>query len=122
MLVFTNADEKQSPTVIGAGCELKGDMKTDHTVQIHGHIVGNITATTVVIGRGGTVIGKIIADTLFLHGTLDGPAIVDTANVFSNAQMTGVLSYRTLNITNNTGLDCKLSTRRDDNKGTNNDK
>lgn len=121
MLAFTNADEKQSPTVIGAGCELKGDMKTDHTVQIHGHIVGNITASTVVIGRGGMVIGKVVADTLFLHGTLDGPATVDTANIFSNAQMTGVLSYRTLNITNNTGLDCKLSKRKDD-KDKKNDK
>ena len=112
MLAFTNANEKQSPTVIGAGCDLKGDIKTDHTVQIHGHVVGNVTADTVIIGRGGTVIGKIVADTLFLHGSLDGPATVKTANIFSNAQMTGVLSYCTLNITGNTGLECKLSKRK----------
>ena len=49
MLAFTNAKEKQSPTIIGAGCKLTGDMKTDHTVQIHGQVVGNITAETVVI-------------------------------------------------------------------------
>lgn len=116
MLAFTNAKEKQSPTIIGAGCRLTGDMKTDHTVQIHGHIVGNITADTVVIGRGGKVVGKVIATTLFLHGTLDGPATVSTANVFSNAQMTGILSYHTLNITGNTGLECKLAKRKDKEK------
>ena len=115
MLAFTNAKEKTSPTIIGAGCKLTGDIKTEHTVQIHGHIVGNITADTVIIGRGGKVIGKIVANDLFLHGSLDGPATVNTANVFSNAQMTGVLSYYTLNITGNTGLECKLAKRKDKN-------
>lgn len=113
MQAFTNAKEKNSPTVIGAGCKLTGDIKTDHTVQVHGYVVGNITADTIVIGRGGTVIGKITAKNLFLHGRLDGPATVNTANVFSNAQMSGTLSYFTLNITANTGLECKLAKRKD---------
>ena len=116
MLAFTNAKEKQSPTIIGAGCELTGDIKTDHIVQIHGLVIGNITAETVVIGRGGRVQGKINTTNLFLHGTLDGPAIVNIANVFNAAQMTGTLSYRTLNITGNTGLECKLSKRKDKEK------
>ncbi len=113
MLAFTNADEKTSPTIIGAGCKLTGDIKTDHSVQIHGHVVGDIVAETVVIGRGGTVEGRVLADNLFLHGTLDGPATVEIANVFSHAKMTGTLSYRTLNITSNTGLECKLAKRKD---------
>ena len=116
MLAFTNAKEKQSPTVIGAGCKLNGDIKTDHTVQIHGHIVGNIVADTVVIGRGGRVVGRVTAENLFLHGALDGPATVDTANIFSAAQMTGTLSYHTINITGNTGLECKLAKRKDKDK------
>ena len=113
MLAFTNSTEKQSPTVIGAGCHMTGDIKTDHTVQIHGSIVGDVTATTVVIGRGGMVQGKIVADNLFLHGTLNGPAIVNNANMFSAAQMIGELTYRTLNITANTALECKLTKRKD---------
>ena len=116
MLAFTNSSEKQSPTVIGAGCKLTGDIKTDHTVQIHGEVIGNITAETIVIGRGGRVVGEVRTPTLFLHGTLDGPAVVNTANVFNAAQMTGVLSYRTLNITGNTGLECKLQKRKDKEK------
>ncbi len=116
MLAFTNATEKQSPTIIGAGCKLTGDIKTDHTVQIHGEVHGNIIADTVVIGRGGYVIGEIRTPVLFLHGTLDGQAIVNTANIFNAAKMTGTLSYRTLNITGNMGLDCKLSKRKEEEK------
>ena len=116
MLAFTNSDEKQSPTIIGAGCNLDGNIKTDHTVQIHGNVRGDITATTLVIGRGGKVVGNIQAQTLFLHGSLDGDATVNVANILSNAKMTGTLSYKTLNITANTGLECKLSKRKDDKK------
>ncbi|MBQ0013385.1 MAG: polymer-forming cytoskeletal protein [Proteobacteria bacterium] len=111
MLAFTNADDKQSPTVVGAGCSIDGDITTDNTIQIHGHVDGNITADTVIIGRGATVVGKVVAETLFLHGTLEGPATVATANVFSNAKMVGTLAYCTLNITGNTGLECKLTKR-----------
>ena len=114
MLAFTNADEKKSPTIIGAGCNLDGNINTDHTVQIHGIVHGNITADTLVIGRGGAVHGDVKTQTLFLHGTLDGNAVVNVANVFANAEMTGTLSYKTLNITCNTGLECKLSKRKDD--------
>ena len=109
MLAFTNADEKKSPTVIGAGCNLNGNIETDHTVQIHGTVHGNVSATTVVIGRGGNVIGDITTNTLFLHGNLEGDANVNSANVFANATMKGTLFYKTLNITGNTGLECKLS-------------
>ncbi len=116
MLAFTNSTEKQSPTVIGAGCKLTGDIKTDHTVQIHGEVFGNITAEVVVIGRGGVVIGDVSAPALFLHGTLDGSATVNTANIFNAAKMTGTLSYNTLNITGNTGLECKLTKRKDKGK------
>ena len=113
MLAFTNADEKQSPTVIGAGCKVKGNITSDLTVQVHGTIQGHIKASTVVVGRGGHVIGDISTDTLFLHGDLKGSATVDTANIFSNAHMDGTLTYRTLNITNNTELECKLEKRKD---------
>ena len=82
MLAFTNANEKTSPTIIGAGCKLTGDIKTNHTVQIHGHVVGNINAETVIIGRGGRVVGRVTANNLFLHGALDGPATVSAANVW----------------------------------------
>lgn len=116
MLAFTNADDKKSPTIIGAGCNLKGDINTDHTVQIHGTVKGDVTADTIVIGRGGSISGNIRAQTLFLHGTLDGNATVNVANVFANAEMTGTLSYKTLNITCNTGLECKLSKRKDESK------
>jgi len=117
MLAFTNADEKKSPTVIGAGCHLTGNIETDHTVQIHGTVKGNITAETIILGRGGNVIGNISAHTLFLHGSLKGDATIDSVNVFANAQMSGTLYYKTLNITGNNGLECKLEKKKDTKHG-----
>ena len=113
MLAFTDSDEKKSPTIVGAGCKLKGNIETNHTVQIHGNVEGNIVAETIIIGRGGNVIGDIHAHTLFLHGSLEGDATADTVNAFANAKMSGTLFYKTLNITGNNGLECKLAKRKD---------
>lgn len=108
------AEEKTSPTVIGAGCRIVGDIRiNNHTVQIHGIVDGNVSASTVIIGRDGVVIGKVNAKKLFLHGTIEGPATVEIAHVFNNAQMVGTLSYYTLNITGNNGLECKLTKRKE---------
>ena len=71
MLAFTNSLEKNSPTIIGAGCTLVGDIKTDHIVQIHGIVQGNISAETVVIGRGGRVIGRVTACLLYTSDAAD---------------------------------------------------
>lgn len=112
MFAFTNSSEKISPTSIGAGVRLNGDIKSEGIVQVHGMVHGTINGDTVVIARGGKVIGRVNAKTLFLHGMMDGPATVDTANILSDAEMTGTLSYITLNIHNNKGLDCKLVHRK----------
>ena len=112
MFAFTNSAERISPTIIGAGVHLIGDLKSESTVQIHGEVRGRIQADTVIIGKGGRVIGRVDATNLFLHGILEGPAKVDTANVFSDALMSGTLSYLRLNISNNDGLECKLVCRR----------
>ncbi len=113
MLVFANSKEKTSPTIIGAGCRLTGDIKTDHIVQIHGEVFGNIKADTVIIGKGGQVIGRVNTREFFLHGSMNGPAIVESAHVFANATMTGTLSYQKLDIVGNNGLECKLQKRSD---------
>ncbi|MCL2737796.1 MAG: polymer-forming cytoskeletal protein [Alphaproteobacteria bacterium] len=116
MFAFTNSAEKISPTVVGAGTRFVGDIKTDGIVQVHGLVQGTVTGDTVIIARGGRILGRVNAKTLFLHGTMDGPATVDVANVFADADMSGTLSYITLNINNNNGLECKLVCRKNGNR------
>ncbi len=114
MLAFTNSDDKKSPTIIGAGCTVNGDIRIKyHSVQVHGTVIGNIKADTVIIGRGGKVVGKVVATNLFLHGDINGPAIVDTAHIFKNATMTGKLFFHKINITGNEFLDCHLCKRKE---------
>ena len=108
MFAFTNSENRQSPTIIGAGCKLNGDIKTDHTVQIHGDVLGKVQADVVIIGKGGSVNGRVIANIVFLHGNMDGPIECEMANIFHHATMSGNLYYSRLNITSNDRLECKL--------------
>ncbi|MDR0803644.1 MAG: polymer-forming cytoskeletal protein [Rickettsiales bacterium] len=108
MFVFSNSNGKVSPTIIGAGAEIAGNIRTEHTVQIHGRVNGDVSADIVVVGKGGSVAGKVNANILFLHGEISGPVRADTANIYANAILTGTLYYDKLNIMNNSKLECKL--------------
>jgi cytoskeletal protein CcmA (bactofilin family) len=112
MFAFTNSKEKASPTIIGAGAKVTGEVRANHIIQIHGVVQGDVVAAVVIIGKGGHVSGSVNACEFFLHGSIDGPVTADTANIFPEAAMTGTLSYLKLNITNNDGLECKLVKRK----------
>ena len=64
MFAFTNSKEN-SPTIVGAGAKVIGDIKGANIVQIHGQVNGKVMADTLVVGRGGKIIGKVVAKIYF---------------------------------------------------------
>ncbi len=108
---FKKPTEKSTPTILGAGTRMIGEIHNQHILQVHGIVDGNIVADTVIIGKTGLVHGKIIAKHLFLHGTVDGPATVEEATIFPGASISGDLHYFKLNIINNENLECRLIKR-----------
>lgn len=100
--------EKSTPTVIGAGAEFVGDINTDHTVHIQGTFEGRITADAVVIGKLGSVRGKVNANQVYIYGNMNGTTQTDEAHIFDGAVVMGDLHYHRLNIANNEGIECRL--------------
>ena len=62
-------------------------------------------------GDFGNIFGGMGSDDVKLQYSDDDPD--SYSNIFSNAKMSGTLTYRTLNITSNTELECKLAKRKD---------
>ena len=54
-----------------------GDIKTKGDVHIDGRVDGNITASGVIIGEKGTVVGKIIARSARIRGNVTGKVDAD---------------------------------------------
>jgi cytoskeletal protein CcmA (bactofilin family) len=63
-------------SVIGPGMEIVGDIKCDGTVRVEGKVKGSIKATkSVVIGKGGRVVGDIETQDVVVAGTVDGTVV-----------------------------------------------
>ncbi len=66
---------KQIPpqgTVISEGIKIHGDITGKDSVQVNGHLVGDITVNHVTIGKRGMVEGSIIAKKIIINGELNG--------------------------------------------------
>ena len=65
-------------TTLGKGCEITGKLTFDGTVEIDGHVEGEIIAQeTVLIGDTAVVKAQIMADSVVITGTVTGDIIAN---------------------------------------------
>lgn len=63
----------QTDTIIGAHVELTGSLKNQGSIEVHGHIKGDITSNAAVyIGETATVHGPIMAKRVDVAGRVEG--------------------------------------------------
>jgi cytoskeletal protein CcmA (bactofilin family) len=60
-------------SIIASGMKIVGDIETTGVVKIDGQINGSVTgARQVLLGRGGSVHGNVLADEVVLAGAVNG--------------------------------------------------
>ena len=60
------------PSIIGADLTVVGDLKSKGEVQIDGAVEGNITAKSILVTKGGRVLGELRASKVAVHGRIKG--------------------------------------------------
>lgn len=85
-------------TVIGAGTEFVGDLKTKDTARIDGVIHGNIQSEgTVIIGTNGQVNGNISATEVSIAGMIKGDMVAQSRiEILSSAHIEGNITTKSL--------------------------
>ena len=58
--------------ILGEGAVLKGEVKRGRRVEVWGYVEGGVTASELVVQKGGKVFGNVKADTAEVYGTLQG--------------------------------------------------
>lgn len=79
-------------TVIAEGTTCQGNLKGDTGVQIDGVLDGEVECGSVVIGSTGIVKGKVIGDTVYVAGTVEGEIVTKALKVKRTAQIDGDLA------------------------------
>ena len=61
-----------SSIIIGEGAKIKGEIKEENEITIQGNVDGDIECKNLIVGKTGSVKGKIKAETLYVEGSIEG--------------------------------------------------
>lgn len=80
--------------VVGKDMAVRGAIRNCKLVEVYGYIDGEIAAQTLVIREGGRVFGRIRAEAVEVHGTMQGTAFVKNLMTIGRAgSVTGNIQY-----------------------------
>lgn len=85
-------------SIVGAAMRVTGDIASDGAVHVDGTVTGDISATSVRIGRTGTIEGIIRADTVEVSGRVTGNIEARAVTLGASARLAGDTYYDTLAI------------------------
>ena len=93
-----NVKEKSS-LIIGEGATIKGEIKEENEITIQGNVDGDIECKDLIVGKTGSIKGKIKADTLTVEGSVEGEInIKDLLKLMSSSYVSGKVCYGSLHI------------------------
>jgi cytoskeletal protein CcmA (bactofilin family) len=86
---------------ISRGMTVVGKISGEGTVQVFGHIEGELRALTVLINEGAKVEGGVFADELTVGGNVKGTIHANRVKLNSTAVVEGDIFHRSLSIEEN---------------------
>ena len=91
--------KENSSLIIGEGATIKGEIIEENEITVHGNIDGDIQCKNLIIGKTGSIKGKIKADTLHVEGSIEGEiSIKNLLKLLSSSYVSGKVSYGSLQI------------------------
>lgn len=92
------AADHTCPALVDHGQFYFGDVTSDGTIRIFGHLEGDIRADAIIVALSATVDGVLRARTVHIDGIVNGPIIADRVTLGPTARIKGNISYETANI------------------------
>ena len=88
-----------SSLIIGEGATIKGEIVEENEITVNGSVDGDIQCKNLIVGKTGSIKGKIKADTLYVEGSIEGEINVkELLKLMSSSYVSGKMSYGSLQI------------------------
>ena len=88
-----------SALIIGEGANINGTIKENNEISIQGTVEGDIECKDLMVGKSGTLKGKIKTETLSVEGNIEGELEVKgLLKLMSSGTVSGKISYGSLQI------------------------
>lgn len=97
-----------SPSVIAEGMHLIGNIVSDGALDIDGKIDGNVRGQTVSVRPNGTIHGDVTADTVHVHGEVNGTIKARNVMLYADSRITGIIIHESITIEDGASVDGKF--------------
>ena len=88
-----------SALIIGEGATINGTIKENNEISIQGTVEGDIECKDLMVGKSGTLKGKIKTENLSVEGNIEGELTVQgLLKLMSSGTVSGKISYGSLQI------------------------
>ena len=88
-----------SSLIIGEGATIKGEIIEENEITVNGSVDGDIQCKNLIVGKTGSIKGKIKSDTLYVEGNIEGEINVkELLKLMSSSYVSGKMSYGSLQI------------------------
>ena len=95
----TKTIKKNSSLIIGEGATIKGEILEENEITVQGNVDGDIQCKDLIVGKTGSIKGKIKADTLYVEGSIEGEInIKELLKLMSSSYVSGKITYGSLQI------------------------
>ena len=97
--VPTKQIKEKSSLMIGEGAIIKGEIKEENEINVQGVIEGDISCKELIVGKTGSIKGKIKTNTLYVEGNVEGDIDVrELLKLMSSSYVSGKITYGSLQI------------------------
>jgi len=86
------------PSIVGADMRVIGNLETPGEIHVEGTVDGDVACARLIIGATGTVHGKVTAESVRVHGKVDGAIDADEVFLLSGSEVLGDIFQGTLEI------------------------
>ena len=92
------AAKTRVPSIMASDLVVTGDIVSDGEVQIDGEVVGDIRSNVLLVGVSAKIKGEIFADTIRIHGNINGQIKAKTVHLAKTAHVVGDILHENLSV------------------------
>ena len=115
---LTNTEKEYPPSIISADVRIIGQIASEGEVQVDGDFEGDIRSKVLLVGETGKIKGEVIAQTVHIHGSINGHVTARDVNLAKTAHVIGNILHENMSIETGAFLDgnCKSLESKDKRK------
>ena len=86
------------PSIISADVKIIGQINSEGEVQIDGNFEGDIRTKVLLVGESGKIKGEVLAQTVHIHGSVNGHVKARDVNLAKTAHVIGNILHENMSI------------------------